>query len=162
MTPDGAIRARLYRSDMRSRPVELVTVSGHDISHWWDHDAGRKSPSTRPIAFTSMMTEELARLAAGVIGVSGTGSVVAEQLARLGFDNVERRNLNRILNATADDAAERRLKVEMFADAMASHRGEGVAEPVATSILTRKAVLAASQCDVLFCCVEHIGSAAGR
>lgn len=60
------------------------------------------------------------------------------------FDKVERRNLNRILNATADDAAERRLKVEMFADAIASHRGEGVAEPVATSILTRKAVLAAS------------------
>jgi proteasome lid subunit RPN8/RPN11 len=164
MTPDGAIRARLYRSDMRSRPVELVTLSGHDISHWWDQDAGLKSASTRPIAFTSMMTEELARLVAGVIGVSGTGSVVAEQLARLGFgnvylidfDKVERRNLNRILNATADDAAERRLKVEMLADAIASHRGEGVAEPVATSILTRKAVLAASQCDVLFCCVDTL------
>jgi proteasome lid subunit RPN8/RPN11 len=164
MTPDGAIRARLYRSDLRSRPVELVTVSGHDISHWWDQDAGLKSASTRPIAFTSMMTEELARLAAGVIGVSGTGSVVAEQLARLGFgnvclidfDEVERRNLNRILNATAYDADERRLKVEMFADAIASHRGEGVAEPMAVSILTRKAVLAASQCDVLFCCVDTL------
>ena len=132
MTPDGAIRARLYRSDMRPTAIELVTVAGHDISYWWDQDAGLTGASTRPIAFTSMMTEELARLAAGVIGVSGTGSIVAEQLARLGFghvclidfDRVERRNLNRILNATIEDADERRPKVEMFADAIASHRGE--------------------------------------
>ncbi len=164
MTPDGAIRARLYRSDMRPTPVELVTVSGHDISYWWDQDAGLRGASTRPIAFTSMMTEELSRLAAGVIGVSGTGSIVAEQLARLGFghirlidfDRVERRNLNRILNATSKDATVRRPKVEMFADAIASHRGEEVAEPVAASVLTREAVLAASQCDVLFCCVDTL------
>jgi proteasome lid subunit RPN8/RPN11 len=58
MTPDGAIRARFYRWDMRSRPVELVTVSEHDISYWWERDAGLIDASTRPAAFTSMMTEE--------------------------------------------------------------------------------------------------------
>ena len=164
MTPDGAIRARLYGSDMRPRPVELVTVSGHDISYWWERDAGLLVASTRPVAFTSMMTEELGRLTAGVIGVSGTGSIVAEQVARLGFghvclidfDRVERRNLNRILNATMKDADDHRSKVEMLAAAIASHRGEGVAEPVAASVLTREAVLAASQCDVLFCCVDTL------
>lgn len=164
MTPDGAIRARFYWANMRPRPVELVTVSGHDISYWWERDAGLLGASTRPIAFTSMMTEELARLTVGVIGVSGTGSVVAEQVARLGFghvclidfDKVERRNLNRILNATMKDVDERRLKAEMFADAIASHKGADVAEPVAASVLTREAVLAASQCDVLFCCVDTL------
>jgi proteasome lid subunit RPN8/RPN11 len=164
MTPDGAIRARLYGSEMRPHPVELITVSGHDISYWWERDAGLLGASTRPVAFTSMMTKELTRLTAGVIGVSGTGSIVAEQVARLGFghvclidfDSVERRNLNRILNATTKDAEDRRPKVEMFAAAIASHRGEAVAAPVAASVLTREAVLAASQCDVLFCCVDTL------
>ena len=130
MTPDGAIRARFYWANTWPRPVELVTVSGHD-SYWWERDAGLLGASTRPIAFTSMMTEELARLTVGVIGVSGTGSVVAEQVARLGFghvclidfDKVERRNLNRILNATMKDVDERRLKAEMFADAACVAQG---------------------------------------
>ena len=60
------------------------------------------------MAFTSGMTEWLGRLSVCVIGVSGTGSIVAEQLARLGFgeiilidfDKIEERNLNRILNST--------------------------------------------------------------
>lgn len=168
MTPDGAIRARLYGSEMRPHPVELVTVSGHDILDWWERDAGLLGASTRPVALTSMMTEELARLTVGVIGVSGTGSIVAEQVVRLGFghvclidfDSVERRNLNRILNATMKDADDRRPKVEMFAAVIASHRGEAVAERVAASVLTREAVLAASQCDVLL--RRYLGSAAGR
>ena len=53
------------------------------------------------------------------VGVSGTGSVVAEQLARLGsgeiilvdFDRIEGRNLDRILNSTMADVADSRLKV---------------------------------------------------
>ena len=53
------------------------------------------------------MSAELSRLTAVVVGVSGSGSIVAEQLARLGFgrvilidfDKVEKKNLNRILNA---------------------------------------------------------------
>jgi hypothetical protein len=44
----------------------------------------------------------------------------------------------------------------MFADAVACYRGRGVASPVPASILTREAVLAASQCDVLFCCVDTL------
>ena len=69
------------------------------------------------------MTAELSRLTAIVIGVSGTGSIQAEQAARLGFggvtlidfDRIKRRNLNRILNTTLADVAARRLKVEAFA-----------------------------------------------
>jgi tRNA A37 threonylcarbamoyladenosine dehydratase len=72
-----------------------------------------------------------------VIGVSGTGSIVAEQLTRLGFgrvilidsDKIERRNLNRILNAALNDADSLRPKVEMFAAAIAAHRGKGWPSP---------------------------------
>ncbi|OAH21854.1 thiamine biosynthesis protein ThiF [Methylorubrum populi] len=164
MTPDGAVRARLYGPDMRPRQVDLVSVAGDNLSFFWDDDPRPRATPARPPAFTGAMTAELNRLTAAVIGVSGTGSIVAEQAARLGFgrvvmvdfDKVEPRNLNRILNATSRDASERALKVEMFADAIRSHRGDGVAVPIVASVATREAVLSAGAADVLFCCVDTL------
>lgn len=158
MVPSGAVRARLYAPALAAVPVDLVTVAGDDIRFFW-HDVG---DGPRPMAFTGNMTAELGRLSAAAIGASGTGSITLEQLGRLGFggvtgidfDHVEPRNLNRILNATSDDAARHILKTDLFARAMARYREEGVAIPVAASIATREAVLTASQADVLFCCVD--------
>jgi hypothetical protein len=162
MIPSGAMRARTYNANMACHTVDLVTVPGDDIRYWWTNDNGEQEPDTRPVAFTSAMTAELGGLCAVVIGVSGTGSVAAEQAARLGFgrvilidvDCLEKRNLNRILNSTMSGAEMEQLKVQMFADAICTYRGEGVASAVPTSIHTREAVIAASQGDVIFCCVD--------
>jgi ThiF family/Prokaryotic homologs of the JAB domain len=159
MTQDGGIRCRLYDRDLRASPVELVAVAGHELLYFWNDEA-----AGRPLAFTSAMRDELSRLSACVIGVSGTGSIVAEQLGRLGlghiclveFDRVELRNLNRILNSTHAHVEAKRFKVDVLAEAIASYRGSGIAEPIAQSILSRPAVLAASQCDILFCCVDSL------
>jgi len=43
--------------------------------------------------------------------------------------------------------------VHAFAEAVRGYRGEGVAEAIPPSILTREAVIEVSQCDVLFCSV---------
>jgi hypothetical protein len=56
-----------------------------DLSYWWAAKATLTGPGDRPVAFTSNMTAELGRLSALVIAASGTGSIVGEQLARLGF-----------------------------------------------------------------------------
>lgn len=164
MTADGAIRARLYDPSLLTRAVDLVTVAGDELCYWWDDKADLNGPANRPVAFTCGMTTELNRLSASVIGVSGTGSVVGEQLARLGFghvslidfDRLEGKNLNRILNSKRADADANRLKVEAFAEAVASYRGEGVAIPVPASIATRDAVVAVAQSDVVFCCVDTL------
>jgi hypothetical protein len=158
MVPDGAILARVYTPDMKTQQLELVAVPGHDLRWWWSD----REFVVRPMAFTGETREELARLTACVFGVSGTGSIVAEQLARLGFgrvvlidfDLVEKKNLNRILNSTIDDAENHRPKVTVFDRAITSYRGAGVAVPIDASILERNAVLAASQADVLFSCVD--------
>jgi hypothetical protein len=164
MTPTGAIRARLYDVAMRMRPVDLVTVAADDLHYFWSGNASLLGPARRPVAFTSDMSRELGDLTAGLIGVSGTGSIVGEQLGRLGFgrivpidfDHIEDRNLNRIVNATNTDAAARCKKVKMFAAAVEAYRGPGVVDPVDASIATRKAVIAAASCDVLFCCVDTL------
>ena len=164
MTPDGAIRARLYNRAMRSSPIELVTVAGDDLRYFWNGASAIPGTPPRPAAFTRGMSDELADLSASVVGMSGTGSIVGEQVARLGFgkvvpidfDQVKRRNLNRILNATLADVTAARSKVDMFAAAVEAYRGPGVVEPVGVSIATRDAVLSAAQCDVLFCCVDTL------
>lgn len=162
MTGDGAVRARIYAPDMSHEEVGLVTVAGDEIRNWWADGIAGGVPSERPMAFTGAMTAELAHLSTAVIGVSGTGSIVAEQLARLGFrdvvlvdpDRVEMKNLNRILNSSAADASSGRLKVEMFAEAISSYRGPGVTTAIPTEIGVRDAVEAVAQCDVMFSCVD--------
>jgi len=164
MVPDGAIRARWYDRALEAYPIDMVTVSGHDLWYWWENDAASGAPTRRPMAFTSAMSGELERLSAMVVGVSGTGSIVAEQLNRLGFGRVKHtdddamqfKNLNRILNSTLRDAEAQRPKVVMFAEAVAAYRRNGVAEALPMSILTREAVIAAGQCDALFCCVDSL------
>ena len=100
------------------------------------------------MAVTSDMRTSLGRLSICIIGVSGTGSIVAEQLARIGigeiilidFDKIGDRNLNRILNATRANIGA--LKVEMFADAIRRYRSDGDVISVPNSVATRDAILA--------------------
>ena len=159
MVHDGEMRARLYREGKYADNVELVTVAGDNIHYWW---CDTTEPRQRSIAFTSGMTDTFKKLTAAIIGVSGTGSIVAEQVARLGFgeillidhDYIEKKNLNRILNSTLEDALSYRPKVDMFAEAIRCIRGEDIARPINNTIFSREAVLAAANADVIFCCVD--------
>lgn len=160
MLPSGVVFGRVYTHDLVVAPIDLISVAGADLHYWWAQDVLR--PHGRPMAFTSAMTAELSRLTACVIGVSGTGSIVAEQLSRLGLgrvilidhDKVESKNLNRILNTVKADADEKRSKVEVFAERIDAYREEPFAVAVDANVLTREAVLAAAQADVLFSCVD--------
>ncbi|MGE0278503.1 MAG: ThiF family adenylyltransferase [Alphaproteobacteria bacterium] len=160
MIPDGAIRARIYHSDHSAVPVDLVIEAGPDLRLWWNAQASAVGPLRPPMAFTSEMRAWLGQTSACVIGVSGTGSVVAEQLARLGigeiilidFDKLEERNLNRILNSMIGDIGVD--KVEMFASAIRRYRPDCEVVSVTDSIATREAVLAACEADFLFSCVD--------
>lgn len=158
MIPGGAMRARVYHPDLSGEDIAMVSVPGSNIC-FWPCDMSGQQPG---MAFTSEMTASLSRLTAAVIGVSGTGSVVTEQLARLGFgklllidhDQVEEKNLNRILNSTLADAKAGRPKVEVLADAVERIRGTRIAHPINASVFDRQAVLAVADADVIFCCVD--------
>lgn len=169
MAPGGVMTARVYDATGRRTTLDLVTVAGPDIRLWWSTTTNGaqhhvEPQAKRPMAFTSEMTAELGRLCACVVGASGTGSVVAEQLVRLGFgrvividhDRVEHKNLNRILNTSVEDADVGRLKVSVLAGAAQRARGADVLEPVAMNLMSRAAVLAAAQADVVFSCVDKL------
>lgn len=159
MIPEGYMRARLYKDGEYCKNVDLITIAGDDIHYWWNDITESRQ---QPIAFTSGMTDTFKRLTAAIIGVSGTGSIVAEQVARLGFgeillvdhDRIEKKNLNRILNSTLEDALNSRLKVEMFADSIRNIWGKNIAYPIPSTIFSREAILAVANADVIFCCVD--------
>lgn len=165
MTPDGAIRARIYSGGIHPTPADLVLLAGPDIRPFWACETTFQRAASPPMAFSNGMTAWLGKLSACVVGVSGTGAIVAEQLARLGFgeiilidfDRVEKRNLNRILNATLADCG--RLKVDVIAESIRHHHPECRVICVPYSIVSREAITAAADADIMFSCVD---SATGR
>jgi hypothetical protein len=99
-----------------------------------------------------------------VVGCSGTGSPVIEQLARLGVgrlvlvdpDRVEEKNLNRILNASREDAYLRHTKVEIMARAIAAMGFATELEIIPEDLATPRAVKAVAECDVVFGCMDGV------
>lgn len=129
MLPDGQMFGRVLWQGDSFIPLTCISVAGPELHFWY----GDRNPTTsagftasHAQAFGQGTTEQLRRLSIAVVGCSGTGSPVIEQLVRLGVgelilvddDYAEERNINRILNSTVEDAQQHRPKAEMLADAI--------------------------------------------
>lgn len=172
MLPDGELRARLLGTDGKMRFINRVTVVGDEVVDFDRPALGRRRLRDEATLRTAQMfghgtVSKLSRMRVGVIGCSGTGSWVIEMLARLGVgelilvdpDRVERKNLNRIINSTAKDAAKRQLKVRIFCRAIGRVGLGTKVVPYPAQIMQRKVVEMLASCDFLFGCVD---SADGR
>jgi molybdopterin/thiamine biosynthesis adenylyltransferase/proteasome lid subunit RPN8/RPN11 len=166
MLEDGAMRANLYDRHHHLTPIDMIGIYGDDLCFYWNPDRFAPAATKRPLAFSDAMREELGRLSVCVVGTSGTGSIVAEQVARLGFgevilvdsDRMAQKNLNRILNSTMADAEKQRLKVDVVGEAIQACRAQVSVKTVPTEIGCVSAILEAAMADVVFCCVDsHAG-----
>jgi proteasome lid subunit RPN8/RPN11 len=161
MLPGGGIKARLYDDTIHPHPIDLVAIYGDDLRLCWN----AAPDEVAPLAFSAAMREDLARLSIAIIGISGTGSVVAEQLLRMGVgelividdDHVENRNLNRILNSTTADAESGRLKVDVFKDAALRINPSARIKVFPLRIGTPEAIEAVAEADITFSCVDSLG-----
>jgi ThiF family len=105
----------------------------------------------------------LARLKIGIVGLGSVGSIVAEQLARMGFENlslidfdiVKPHNLDRTLSATRKDVGRSKISVIRDAVRKSSTAGKIRVDCIAHSIAEVEGYLAALDCDVLFSCVDR-------
>ena len=151
----------------RFSPFSSINVVGDDLLFWSVRADDNGIPgSGRRVAqtFGARTYELLRQLRVAVIGCSGTGSPVVEQLARNSVgtlvlvdpDRVEDRNLNRILNATKADARNRRLKVDVLARAISKMGFDTLVKTYPTSLFDARAVRAVASCDVVFGCMDSI------
>jgi ThiF family/Prokaryotic homologs of the JAB domain len=169
MLPDGSIFARTVHQDGQFTPFELVSVAGDDIKLWFHKLDEYQSETTKRTeqAFGNQTTNLLKRLAFAVVGCSGTGGPVIEQLGRystgkiVGVDTdvVEQKNLNRIPNSTLTDATNLVAKVLVHERAI---RAMGLGTefiPLQKDIADADVIQAVAACDILIGCMD---SAEGR
>lgn len=96
----------------------------------------------------------------GVVGLGGGGSHVVQQLAHAGFtnlalfdgDKVERRNLNRLVGATAEDARQGVLKIEVAKRVVLGLHPK--AQVALYPSRWQESAQALHLCDLVFACVD--------
>lgn len=166
MLPGGRVFGRLVLVDGRFIPLDRVALAGDELT-FWDRAANMPVANAAELLrqiqlFGEGTVRRLAGLSVAVVGCSGTGSIVVEQLARLGVgrlvivdpDRVEAKNLNRILNSTSDDAREFRLKVEVAKRAIESIGIGTEVVACAGNLITPAAVRLVSGCDLAIGCMD--------
>jgi hypothetical protein len=166
MLPDGTMFGRAAMPDGSFQPLDSIVVPGDDLRFWIPSSFERIPSFAQRHAqlFGTGTTNRLRQMAAAVIGCSGTGSPLIEQLARLGLgrlvlvdpDSIEERNLNRIVNSHREDAYLRRPKVEAMARAIAAMGFGTDVEIIHANLATPAAVKAVAECDVVFGCMDGV------
>jgi hypothetical protein len=162
MFSDGSVCARVVSHDGQFTPVSKILVAGDEIRCFVqdrpsDHGAFVQRHAQ---AFGNQTLSMLKSMKIGVVGVSGTGSIVVEQLVRLGVgrlvlvdpDKIEMKNLNRILNSRVSDVG--RQKTERTQEAIAEMGLETAVESFPVNLIDPSAICAIASCDVVFGCVD--------
>jgi len=167
MLPDGEIFGRFYFEDLKNTPIKKISIVGDIIKHYSNSTNLKKNNfALRTIqAFGERTYQMLSKMTVGVVGCSGTGSPVIEQLVRLGVgklvlvdpDIVEEKNLNRILNTTMYDAIEKKPKVKVITDMIKKIGLKTITEHYQVNLFDNiKALKALVKCDAVFGCVDSI------
>ncbi len=170
MMPCGKIISRLVDAKGKFTMIENHAIVGENIRIW------KKNRSRQGIPAHGLRISQtfgkgtfhlLRKLRVGVVGCSGTGSIMIELLARncIGHlvivdpDFIEDKNLNRIVNATQTDASKNIPKVEAIKKVVKKMGMKVYVDAYQSDTTDEHAVEALVDCDVLFGCVD---SAEGR
>jgi hypothetical protein len=167
MMPNGRVIARVVQVDGSFETISLVSAVGDELAFWFavEHTMGSHEHAVRSIqAFGQGTYSMLRRLRIAVIGASGTGSLVIEQLVRSHVgrlhifdpDKIEDRNLNRIPHTTIKNAANGIAKVTCLAEAARAIGFELEIVPIAKSIHNPEVIRELSTCDIVFGCMDTI------
>ena len=111
-------------------------------------------------AFGQAIQESLADLTVGVVGCGGTGSVVAEQLVRLGVrhillidpDRLSGSNVTRVFGSTVADVGD--AKVEVLSRHLARIAPAMHSETAQAMVTSESAARQLISCDVVFGCTD--------
>ncbi len=166
MLADGRMVGRSIWSGKIGEQLDAVRVAGDEFQYWFAGDQGKIPEHGRRVAqtFGEATYAQLRRLKVGVVGCSGTGSIMVEQLARNGIgdivlvddDHVEEKNLNRILNSTARDA-QAEINKTLVQHRVIEAMGFGTKVRVHPyDLLDLRSLRDLSTCDVVFGCMDSI------
>lgn len=168
---DGTWSARFWIKNERKHDrcwAETVRVIGSGINISFNNSLlPPPAPSEELLRTISSWGEscqsDLTRVHIGIIGLGSVGSIVAENLARLGikeitlidFDRIERKNRDRVLYAYKGEIG--KLKVDVIGKGLrlSSTADKCIINHVPYSIIEEEGLKAALNCDVLLSCVDR-------
>jgi hypothetical protein len=165
MLPDGRIFGRFINEHIEFGEVSQILIAGSTIYNW---QYNKESAVDESIQLRNLQTfgkktvSMLSSMKIGVVGCSGTGSPLIEQLKRLGVgtlvladpDYVDKLNLNRIINSTLLDAENKVDKVKVMQRSI-EEAGFGTETITFNKYITNFEVIKQlAECDVLFSCPD--------
>jgi len=168
MLPNGKLFGRIFNENIEILPIDKISSVGDIIQTWYSRKikSSNQEHELRNIqAFGEGTVNTLSKMKIAVVGCSGTGSPVIEQLVRLGVgelliidpDIIEKKNLNRILNSTYEHAIKKRKKVDVLKDAAVKTGFNTVITPIAEDIYSDVAIIKLiADCDFIFGCLDSI------
>ena len=167
MFPDGRIIGRTVSSFGEFLPLTAVHLIGNDLKFWRVSkdstgvpEAGRRVAQT----FGAGTYDTFSKLKIAVIGCSGTGSLVIEQLVRNGVgelllvdpDIMEEKNLNRMPNTTIADAINNKAKVAIYKSAIEKIGFNTKVVARKQNLIDYDTILSVAGCDIVFGCMDTI------
>ncbi len=154
--------ARVWLSDGTNKQVSFIRVLGNQFRFFAD-SSEKDLPQffDRQVrAFGEEVQKILGCLNVGIVGLGGTGSVVREQLTRLGvgkltiFDGqkFENTNVNRVYGSRLKDEGVKKVDI---AERSINEVGLGtITEKIDKPITYRSAAAALRNCDIIFGCTD--------
>lgn len=167
LLPNDIFFGRIVTPDLKFKELDKITIVDRFVKVFdknqkdFDEDLNLRNSQTLGEGTQKL----LKNLKVGVVGCSGTGSPVVEQLARLGVgelvlidpDIVEFKNLNRILNATKDDADSKLFKVDVAKRSILKMGFSTIVTTFDKNLYdSQDAVISLSSCDFIFGCMDSI------
>ncbi|MEP1939477.1 MAG: ThiF family adenylyltransferase [Balneola sp.] len=165
MLPDKSFLSRLISYNLEFIEPLSVTVIGDDIEILlqaqvsnFDSEINLRNEQTLGDVTMGL----LSNLTIGVVGCSGTGSIVIELLNRLNVgklflvdpDKIEHKNLNRIINSRLVDAENSSYKVHVIAKAILQNGFTNDVKVFSENIESIDVLKALTKCDIIFGCVD--------
>lgn len=160
----GGTTARLLG---KPDPIRVVSVGDRRIVEFDPKKGGESDAEMfdRQVrAFGADGQRVLKSLRVAIVGLGGTGSIAAEQLAHLGIrdfvlidpDHLELTNLNRVVGANADDVGT--SKAEVAARHVRQFNPQASVQSVVGNVVHRSVAEQLVDADVIFCCTDSHGS----
>lgn len=164
MLPSGAMFGRYLDQHGALVAIDAIQCVGDDLRRWATGATVGESAASHVAAFGEETFRLLGDMSIAVIGCSGTGAPLIEQIARLAprelvlvdDDVVETRNLNRIPNATMKHAKAKRRKVDVLANAIQRMGLGTTVRVVPRNLWSQEAVRAVAECDLVFGCMDSV------
>ena len=122
--------------------------------------------SRQVLAFGAPLQEELSKIKVGVAGLGGLGSILVEELSRLGICNwvlvdddcIEESNLNRVTGSTMRDVRRKRSKVAIAMGNIQKVNPVARVFAMKASVLDPMVLKKLKQCDLIAVCTDNDSS----